>query len=291
MKSICSIFGILVLLGSNSLVAQESGFSLKSLKRFIGRANVEAKGPIADPVPITTSKSAEVLKLLYSNEEPEAIRLAVTHLQSLVPSFLDSHPEKHNAYQQEADFVQFLRVYGLGDEVVAALRPPAGATMEAKIEHAAVAEMMVDVPTAMKSYTEILTQSEHDGVRNRLLLLSIEHAAIPDAVKVMRGLSNATLLPLGQTFMNQIQSIQQNEYDRRLNYVEMVAAYFEQVDPKLYVPADWMLNLFDQYIGQGNYGNTIRLAGFVQWLPFALPRRLGSFPFSSGVPLSLSNEG
>ena len=65
---------------------------------------------------------------------------------------------------------------------------------------------------------------------------------VEEAILVLKGLRSEAMLPLGQTLSTTISSISENEYDRRLDYVELLAAYFEQADPKVYVPADWLMD-------------------------------------------------
>ena len=213
-----------------------------------------------EPIPVQTSKSAEILRLLYANKRPEAITESAKHLTSLVPAFLEIDPTKRSAYNSEMNFGPFAKVYGLVDEVLAALHPKENAAVENLITHAVVSEILQDTTSALKGYQKVLeADSNHDGVRARLALLAIEAGDQKLGIQTLQGISKPSIALLGQELSNRVQSRPENQYDQRLDYVEALAIYFEQVDPTTYISADWLPMLFDNSIGQGNRSNEIRL--------------------------------
>ena len=260
MKVIHFILGILLGAGCPSLTAQEITFSGRGgFAAFPAEIGLNAPLNRSGLVGIQASKSAEILMLLYTNREQDAMEQSAAHLRALVPSFLSRDAGERSAYERESTFPEFLRVYGLADRLAAALRPGEGATVEDRIVYAAVAEMLGEVETAVKDYGAILNQRpRHDGVRTRSFFLAIEQAELEAAAGHLRGLSTEALVPLGEALWILTRSTPEDEYDRRLDYVEMLVTYFEEMDPKRYVPADWLLNLLDHYLGQGNWGNKIR---------------------------------
>ncbi len=252
--------GILSVSLPGTLTAQRKALSIDNLSGLVRLPGFTGQpAAVEAPVMIAASKSAEILKLLYGNRVDEAVTQSTAHLRSLVPAFLATDPKERMPFEQERQFVKFLQVYGLADQIVAALAPADAGGVEARIVQAAAAEMMGDVSRAMESYGAILEEdAQQHGVRGRLALLLVEHASVEEAVGVLKGMSAEVLMPLGQTFSNHVQSISENEYDRRLDYLELLVAYFEQMDPQVYVPADWLQSMMDHSIGQGNWGNTIR---------------------------------
>lgn len=253
MKVVFSIIGILAFAALEHVPAQfEPSFSLSGLQRG-PRIN-------ASPESVEESRSAEVLKLLYENKADEAVAESVAHLNALVPSFLEIDAGKRTDFQQETNFVQFLKVYDLADAVIAALPVTGEASLEERISRTAITEMLGNIPAAMAGYEKILQQAPmEDGIRVRLIFLLAEHDDL-DGAEIFSELSPEALPPLAQALADKIQSIQENEFERRLKYVELLAILFEQADPKQYISADWLPSLLDHSIGQSNYGNTIRFA-------------------------------
>ncbi|MDA7525600.1 hypothetical protein N8525_00410 [Verrucomicrobiales bacterium] len=258
---------VIMITGSSLIAQRNDPFSgVRNLFRQAGGqpsvvpTNRAGSTPLQlEPILVQTSKSAEILKLLYTNNRPKAITESAKHLASLVSPFLEIDPTKRTAYNSEMNFGSFAKVYGLADGILATLQPMGDSAIEDVIAHAAVAEMLQDTDKALQGYqSALVTNSEHDGVRAKLTILAIESGHQALGLEALSGISKPGLVLLGQELSNRVQSKTENQYDQRLDYVEALAVYFEKVDPSTYIPADWLLMLLDDSIGQGIWGNEIR---------------------------------
>ena len=205
-----------------------------------------------------TSKSADVLKLLYESKTDEAAELAATHLASLAESFLSDQPETQQVYTNELSFIQFTRVYKLGGIILAKLVPVDTADVKDDIAYAAACEMVGEQEKAMTAYATVLRKNpEHHGARRHLCFLLVDHRNLSEAEIVLNDFSPQTLIPVGQQIYNKMST--QQTLEKRLDYVELLVAYFERLDPKAHVPADWLPGMFDSQLGQGYYQNGFQI--------------------------------
>lgn len=215
--------------------------------------------PVQAAVPIDASESAELLRLLFENREAEAVDRAAGLLLDLVPVFLEVDPQKRATFESSRNVVQFLRVYELADKILAKLGPKPDMTLGELRAYAAVAEMLGKHEIALQSYSALLERQPDDaGVRGRLALLSLAEGRLAEAEAALSESALGSMAPLGMLLSSEIQSINENEFDRRLDYVTLLAVIFERANPEAYLDAPWLLSLLDIYLGQANYGNIIR---------------------------------
>ncbi len=208
---------------------------------------------------VAPSPSAEVLRRLFEGDETDALDHAIAHLRGFIDAFLAISPDERQAFDQQRSFVQFVRAYGLQDRLLQRLQSQAPADPEDRLAAAALADMLGESAIALSRYAAVLEADPSlDGARARLIWLAIEEEGVPAAVAAMDGLSTKALLPMGATLRSRIQMTPEQEYERRLDYFEVLAAYFNRLDPATYVAADWLGSLIDNYLGQANWSETLR---------------------------------
>ena len=99
---------VIMITGSSLIAQRNDPFSgVRNLFRQAGGqpsvvpTNRAGSTPLQlEPILVQTSKSAEILKLLYTNNRPKAITESAKHLASLVSPFLEIDPTNSDTIRQ-----------------------------------------------------------------------------------------------------------------------------------------------------------------------------------------------